>query len=204
MHGKPFSQACDNNKAPILEVIRDLFSDCDGVLEIGSGTGQHAVYFAEHLRHLVWIPSDRVENLEGIEMWRQESGLDNLRPALVLDVCQGDWPSVAADGVFSANTVHIMHWHEVQALFRGVSSLLPEGGNFVLYGPINYNNRYTSESNARFDAMLKNRDPGSGIRDFEDLNSLATGAGLVLEGDFDMPANNRLICWTRRHEASLS
>lgn len=197
-HGKPFSQACENNKAPILAVMEDQFASCRNILEIGSGTGQHAVYFAEHLPHLTWFPSDRAENLEGIEMWRAEAGLKNLRGAVVLDVRQKDWPVQEVDGVFTANTAHIMHWHEVEALFEGVGTLLPHGGAFVLYGPVNYHNRYTSHSNARFDAMLKNRDPGSGIRNFEDLNRLAAGGGMFLEGDFDMPANNRLICWIKQ------
>jgi cyclopropane fatty-acyl-phospholipid synthase-like methyltransferase len=199
MHRKPFSQACENNKDPILGVIKDLFADCKSVLEIGSGTGQHAVYFAEQLQHLTWFTSDRVENLAGIGMWLESAGLENLREPVALDVCQLVWPAIKVDAVYTANTVHIMHWHEVEALFEGVATLLPDGGVFVLYGPVNYQNQYTSDSNARFDVMLKTRDPESGIRNFEDLNRLADNAGLILKNDFDMPANNRIISWTKQH-----
>ena len=198
MHGKPFSQACENNKHPILGVIKDLFAGSDRVLEIGSGTGQHAVYFAEHLPHLTWFTSDRVENLAGIGMWLESAGLKNLRQPVALDVCQPVWPAVKVDAVYTANTVHIMHWHEVEALFEGIDALLPDDGVFVLYGPVNYHNQYTSDSNAHFDVMLKTRDPESGIRNFEDLNRLADKAGMILKDDFDMPANNRLICWIKQ------
>jgi len=198
MHNKPFSQACENNKAPILSVIKHLFATSRGVLEIGSGTGQHAVYFAEHLPHLTWFPSDRLENLTGIEMWLEEVGLENLKQPFVLDVCQQGWPAIEVDAVFTANTAHIMHWYEVEVLFKGVAELLPGDGVFALYGPVNYNNRYTSDSNAQFDVMLKTRDPESGIRNFEDLNCLAVGTGMILQDDFDMPANNRIICWRKQ------
>lgn len=197
LHDKPFSQACENNKAPILSVIKPLLSANSGVLEIGSGTGQHAVYFAEGLPHLTWHTSDRGENHAGISLWLEHADLKNLRPPVILDVCQQDWPDVNVDAVFTANTAHIMHWHEVEALFGGVAGLLPAAGIFLLYGPVNYNCQYTSESNARFDAMLKTRDPESGIRNFEDLNQLAVAAGMSLKDDFAMPANNRIICWTK-------
>lgn len=197
MHNKPFSQACENNKGHILAVIKDQFSAGSGVLEIGSGTGQHAVYFAQHMPYLTWYPSDRIENLAGIRMWLEGAGLENLRQPLALDVCQRDWPAIKVDAVFTANTVHIMHWHEVEVLFKRVSGLLPEGGIFALYGPVNYNNRYTSDSNAQFDIMLKTRDPESGIRNFEDLSRQAKDAGMLLKDDFDMPANNRIICWIK-------
>ena len=176
----------------------------EGVLEIGSGTGQHAVFFAERLPHLTWYTSDREENHAGIMLWLEDAVLNNLRPPVILDVCQQDWPDVKADAVFTANTAHIMHWHEVEALFNGVAGLLPEGGIFVLYGPVNYNHRYTSESNARFDAMLKNRDPDSGIRDYEDLNRLATAVGMSLKDDFAMPANNRIICWMKQQDPGVT
>lgn len=194
---KPFSQACESNKAPILTVIKNLFAASSGVLEIGSGTGQHAVYFAKHLSHLSWFTSDRIGNLAGIEMWLQEAGMKNLKQPLALDVCQQDWPTIMVDAVFTANTVHIMHWHEVEALFKGVAGLLPGGGVFAIYGPVKYNNQYTSDSNAQFDVRLKTHDPASGIRDFEDLNRLADNAKMVLLDDFDMPANNRIISWIK-------
>lgn len=194
---KPHSESCDQNRAPILEILLPLFADRCAVLEIGSGTGQHAVHFAAAMPHLVWHTSDRAENHAGIRLWLEEAGLANTRPPLLLDVAQPQWPRVEVDAVFSANTTHIMHWPEVVALFSGVGALLPSGGLFALYGPFNYGGRFTSESNARFDQWLKQRDPASGVRDFEALDALANGAGMSLLEDYAMPANNRILCWRR-------
>ncbi len=195
---KPYSEACDRNRDPILAVIQPLLAQCRAVLEVGSGTGQHAVYFAERLPHLLWYTSDRSENHSGITAWLVDAALDNLRPPLGLDVSQSPWPSLAVDAVFSANTAHIMHWDEVEDLFAGVGRLLPEGGLFMLYGPFNYQRSYTSDSNQRFDAWLKARDPHSGIRDFEDVDALARRSGMTLRDDIAMPANNRLLIWQKR------
>jgi len=195
---KPYAEACDRNRDPILAVIQPLLAECKAVLEIGSGTGQHAVYFAAKMPHLIWYPSDREEYHAGIELWRKEAALANVRPPLSLDVAQATWPDVAADAVFSANTTHIMHWPEVEAFFCGVGALLPNRGVFMLYGPFNYRQRYTSESNERFDGWLRSRDPLSGIRNFEDLDRLANRAGMVLRQDFAMPANNRILFWQKR------
>jgi cyclopropane fatty-acyl-phospholipid synthase-like methyltransferase len=195
---KPYSEACERNRDPILSVIQPLLAGCRAVLEIGSGTGQHAAYFAERMPHLLWHTSDREENHAGIEPWLADAGLANARPPLLLDVTQSVWPEVDADAVFSANTAHIMHWHEVESLFAGVGKLLPEQGVFLLYGPFNYNQAYTSESNERFDAWLKARDPLSGIRGFEDVDRLARRAGMVLRDDFTMPANNRILFWQKQ------
>jgi SAM-dependent methyltransferase len=194
---KPYSEACDRNRDPILAVIEPLLVECKAVLEIGSGTGQHAVYFAEKMPHLLWHTSDRDEYHQGIGQWLEEARLANLRPPLSLDVTRWPWPALAVDAVFSANTAHIMHWSEVEALFSGVGELLPENGFFLLYGPFNYEGRYTSDSNERFDARLKSRDPLSGIRDFEALVRLASRAGLLLRQDFAMPANNRILFWEK-------
>ena len=195
---KPYSEACERNGDPILAMIQPVLTRCRAVLEIGSGTGQHAVYFAGRMPHLLWHTSDRQENHPGIELWIAEAGMENLPPPLVLDVAQSPWPEVAVDAVFSANTAHIMHWPEVEALFVGVGKLLPEQGVFLLYGPFNYNQAYTSESNERFDGWLKARDPLSGIRNFEDVDRLARQAGMVLREDFAMPANNRLLFWQKQ------
>lgn len=195
---KPYSEACDRNGAPILAVIQPLLSGCRALLEIGSGTGQHAVYFAERMPHLLWHTSDREENHAGIRSWLAEAGAANLRSPLSLDVSQSSWPTPAVDAVFSANTAHIMHWDEVEAMFAGVGRLLPDGGMFLLYGPFNYNHAYTSESNERFDGWLKARDPLSGIRDFEDVDRLARRAKMALRDDFAMPANNRLLHWQKQ------
>jgi len=197
MMNKPFSQACLNNRAPILAAIEPLLARSQAVLEIGSGTGQHAVYFAAQLPHLIWHTSDLAANHSGIRLWLEEAALVNIRPPFELDVVRSIWPSLLVDAVFSANTAHIMHWDEVEALVRGCGGLLPNGGLLMLYGPFNYDNCYTSPSNARFDQWLKARDPHSGIRNFEDLDRLARWAGMVFRADHAMPANNRLLCWEK-------
>lgn len=194
---KPFSQACENNKGPILEVLREVFARPARVVEIGSGTGQHAVHFGTHLPHLVWQPTDVADNLPGIRAWLAEAGLGNVREPLELDVAAAPWPVAAADGAFSANTAHIMAWEEVAGMFRGLGALLPPGAAFCLYGPFAYGGSHTSASNARFDDQLRSRDPRMGIRDLSDLEPAAGAAGFRLEADHAMPANNRTLVWRR-------
>ena len=196
---KPYAEACDQNRDPILAVIEPLFASCRRVLEIGSGTGQHAVYFARRMPHLTWYTSDLPEYHPGILQWLDEAGLPNTPPPLTLDVTQSEWPQLSVDAAFSANTAHIMDWTAVQAMFRGVGELLPPGGAFALYGPFNYGGQYTSESNARFDQWLKARDPASGIRDFEALDDLAGAVAMELEQDYPMPVNNRTLVWRKRN-----
>ncbi len=193
---KPYSESCDQNREPILAVLRQVLTSPGELLEIGSGTGQHAVYFGAELPHLTWQTSDRPEYLPGIRMWLAEAGLANVREPLELDVAK-PWPVSRADAVYSANTAHIMSWPEVEQFIAGVGRILAPGGVFCLYGPFNYGGQFTSESNARFDAWLKARDPLSGVRDFEALDELATAAGLSLLHDFAMPANNRTLVWRR-------
>ncbi len=195
---KPFSEACEQNKGAILEVLREAFHQGSRVLEIGSGTGQHAAFFPAALPHLQWLPSDRAENLEGIRLWVKEARLANVAAPVELDVNVAPWPVQRVDGVFSANTVHIMDETSVAAMFAGVGRLLEGGGTFVLYGPFNYGGHYTSDSNARFDQLLKARDPAMGIKAFEDLEVLAAAAGMELADDHAMPANNRTLVWCRR------
>ncbi|MCW8891598.1 MAG: class I SAM-dependent methyltransferase [Sedimenticola sp.] len=194
---KPYSESCDQNREPILSVIQPLFANATAVLEIGSGTGQHAVFFAEKMPHLTWHTSDCPEYHDGIKLWLAEAGRPNVQSPLVLDVSRSAWPEVVVDGVFSANTAHIMHWRDVEAMMAGVGQLLPSGGLFALYGPFNYNGQFSSESNARFDGWLKSRDPGMGVRDFEAVNTLAKTAGMQLEKDYEMPVNNRILCWKK-------
>lgn len=194
---KPFAESCEENKRPILDVLRIEFAGVKRVLEIGSGTGQHAVYFAEHLPHLVWQTSDVIDYHAGIQAWLGEARLPNVRAPLTLDVRRDAWPAERFNGVFSANTTHIMGWPEVEAMFAGIGLTLEAGGRFCLYGPFNYGGKFTTESNARFDQWLKARDPGSGVRDFEDLDRLARAAGLRLYRDYAMPANNRTLVWVR-------
>jgi SAM-dependent methyltransferase len=194
---KPYSEACERNQVPILEVLQVAFADRAKVLEIGSGTGQHAVHFARHLPHLTWRPSDREDNIAGIGLWRQEAGLPNLLEPIILDIDDVRWLDSGADAVFTANTLHIVSWPRVQRLFERVGTLLPSSGVLVVYGPFKYGGVHTSESNARFDLMLRQRDPRSGIRDFEKVNELAAAQGLMLAEDYAMPANNRTVVWVR-------
>lgn len=193
----PFSEACERNKAPILEVLRAAFADRSKVIEIGSGTGQHAVHFARHLPYLVWQPSDREENLAGIRLRVGAAALANLFEPIALDIDDAAWPETGADAVFTANTLHIVSWPQVLRLFERAAALLPSGGVFAAYGPINYAGVHTSESNARFDSMLRERDPSSGIRDFEQLENLAARQRLERIRDCAMPANNRTVVWRK-------
>jgi Protein of unknown function (DUF938) len=190
---KPYSQACENNKTPILAILRDIFSQPVTVWEIGSGTGQHACYFASELPHLVWQPTDLPENHSGIDAWRDGVQLPNLNPPLALDVSNPVWPCESMDAVFTANTLHIMSWTNVETLFERFQTVLNPMANVCIYGPFNYNGNYTSESNANFDQLLKSRDPLSGIRDIEAVLDLAESAELRLLKDNAMPANNRLL-----------
>jgi uncharacterized protein DUF938 len=194
---KPFSQACENNKRAILAVLQEAFANVDRVLEIGSGTGQHAVFFAESMPWLRWQPSDRAENLPGIRAWCKAAGLRNLADPLELDVTAVQWAIASTSAVFSANTAHIMSWSSVELFIAGVGARLDSGGVFCLYGPFNYDGRYTSASNAQFDAWLHSRDPFSAIRDFEAIERLAQAAGLALDADHAMPANNRTLVWRK-------
>lgn len=193
----PWSQACENNKVPILTVLQDVFRDVGQVLEIGSGTGQHARFFAEHLPHLRWQPSDLPERLAGIEMWRSDYEGGNLLAPIALDVTRDDWGAAVPAGVFTANTLHIMPWSAVCGLFGGLGRAAPAASRLCVYGPFNYGGDYTSPSNARFDAWLSTTHPGGGIRDFAAVNELAAAAGYDLLADHAMPANNRCLVWER-------
>jgi SAM-dependent methyltransferase len=194
---KPFSGACERNKDPILAVLREAFADRTMVLEIGSGTGQHAVHFAAALPHLIWQPTDVAENVPGMRLWCEEARLPNLLEPFALDLNADPWPDTGCDAVFTANTLHIVSWPEVQTLFDRIGRILPRSGAVAIYGPFNYGGRHTSESNARFDLMLRSRDPRSSIRNFEDVDALARAQGLQLVRDVAMPANNRTLVWRR-------
>ena len=202
---KPFSESCEQNKEVILKVIRPLLSSRQSLLEIGSGTGQHAIYFAQAMPHLQWYTSDRSEALNGIQMWLDEFCIDgklaNIHSPVLLDVTQKNWPELEIDAIFTANTLHIMHWNEVQKFFQQAAALLDSGGIMLIYGPFNYQGQYTSESNEHFDGWLKDRDPQSGIRDFSALDELAVNNGLKLLDDYQMPANNRILCWQKEHDS---
>jgi hypothetical protein len=194
---KPFSESCVQNRAPILAVLREVFADRSTVLEIGSGTGQHAVDFAAALPHLRWQTADVLPHHAGIQLWLDEAALPNVLPPIALDVNQKAWRRGRYDAVFSANTLHIMSWPEVGQFFAGVGAVLAPDGMLVVYGPFNYQGAFTSGSNARFDVWLKSRDPVSGVRDFEAVDALARAQRLVLQQDVAMPANNRTLVWKR-------
>lgn len=194
---KQFSESCVQNQNPILNIIKLLLVNASTVLEIGSGTGQHAVFFAKQMPHLTWQASDQSQYLPSVNAWINEASLDNLPGAIKLDVTEL-WVDTKVDAIFSANTTHIMSWEMVIDFFNGVGYSLDTGGVFILYGPFNYNGQYTSQSNANFDLWLKDRDPRSAIRDFEALNQLAQKAGLSLSKDYAMPANNRILHWVKQ------
>lgn len=193
---KPFSEPSERNKGPILERLREIFDKPARILEIGSGTGQHAVHFGAALPHLRWQTSDLPASHPGIRAWLDEAGLPNVLAPITLDVA-GPWPDLAYDGVYTANTLHIVAWGLGEKLIAGAGRLLNAGGRLVIYGPFNYCGAFTSESNARFDDWLRTRDPASGIRDFEDVAQCAESSGLRLEADYAMPANNRLLVFIK-------
>ncbi len=193
----PFSQACENNKHVIADVLRDAFADAKRVLEIGSGTGQHAVHFGLSFPHLTWQPSDIGDRLDGLRARIDLEASGNVAPPVELDVATDPWPVEEVDGVFSANCVHIISWDLVVHFFRGVGQVLGPNGTLCLYGPFKYGGEFTTESNAQFDLWLKARDLESGVRDFEEIDRLAQEQGLLLQRDHAMPANNQLLVWRR-------
>ncbi|MBX3691304.1 DUF938 domain-containing protein [Dokdonella sp.] len=198
MSAKPFAAACERNREPILGVLREAYAGRRHVLEIGSGTGQHAVHFAAAMPWLSWQTSERAENLAGIRAWLDDAALANTPAPLELDVAAGPWPSSRFDAVFSANTLHIMAWPEVEALFAHLPDVTAAGAVLAIYGPFNLDGRYTSDSNAAFDAHLKQRSPHMGLRDLADVDALAERAGFGRVADHALPANNRCVLWRRR------
>ena len=191
---KPHAPATARNRDPILAVLREIYADRHRVLEIGSGTAEHAVHFAAALPHLVWQASDRAECLPGMRMWLDEAALPNTPPPIVLDV-NGEWPDARYDAVFSAHTLHILHWDEDERLFARLPSVLEPDALVAIYGPYNRDGRYTTGSNAAFDASLKSADPLRGLRDVADVDRLARAAGLTLVDERAMPANNLMLVW---------
>lgn len=194
---KPFSQACENNKQPILKILSSLFANKKHILEIGSGTGQHGVYFAKNLPSLTWQTSDLPINHPGINQWIDDCSLSNIKRPLAIDLTRAQPLSANIDAIFTANTLHIISWPLVQNLFDMVGKQLTTNGILCIYGPFNYQGKYTSESNANFDLWLKSRNELSGIRDFEAVCQLATQAGLSFEEDIEMPANNRMLLFKK-------
>ncbi|MEH6580591.1 MAG: DUF938 domain-containing protein [Halioglobus sp.] len=193
----PFSQACENNKRPILTVLEQVFADRRVVLELGSGSGQHATWFADHMPWLRWQPTDVAANVPGLRPRCEAYGGDNLLPVQTLDVSHSTWPVSVPDAVFTANSLHIMPFSAVQGLFTALASRAEADTVLVIYGPFNYAGAYSSESNARFDQWLSQQHPLSAIRHFEEVDGLAEAAGFCLQHDHAMPANNRLLVWRK-------
>lgn len=177
-------------------MLREHFADRRDVLEIGSGTGQHAVHFAAAMPWLSWQCTERAEHLAGIRLWLDEAALPNTPAPLELDVA-GRWPEHRYDAVFSANTLHIMGWPEVETMFARLPDVTTADALLVVYGPFNYEGRPTSDSNAAFDSWLKERGAHMGIRDAEAVGALAAKAGFRLVADIAMPSNNRCLVWRR-------
>ena len=193
---KPHAPAAERNAAPILAELSSRFARARRVLEIGSGTGQHAVHFAAALDHLTWLTSDLPGHHPGIRAWLDQAALPNIEPPLTLDVLE-PWPELPAfDAAFTANTLHIMPWDGIPATFSGLAERLPPHAPFIVYGPFAYAGAHTAPSNARFDAQLRAADPRMGVRDVVDLRGAADGL-FELEADVPMPANNRLLVWRR-------
>ena len=199
----PSAPACLRNRDPILQVIKPILANASNVLEIGSGTGEHAIYFAEHLPHLVWHPSDLRCNHDIINAWITRSQLPNVMPPIELDAAVPGWllsPEAERkiDAIFTANTFHIIAWELCLALLKHTAEVFKKNdegkaGDLLIYGPFNFGGQYSSESNEKFDQWLKNRDPQSAIRNFETVAEEAAAVGFSLVADHEMPANNRLL-----------
>lgn len=195
---KPYSAACDRNKAPILDVLKKFITKDDrNLLEVGSGTGQHAVYMAPFFPLLNWYPTDVKENLPGMQLWFDEYQVSNIQAPLILKVGVDQFPAMDIDVIYTANTFHIMSWQECLILMDMMSRKLRKGGRVLIYGPFKYNDQFTSSSNEAFDLQLKQRQPLSGIRSFEHINQFMKEHGLVLRCDQSMPANNQLLVFAR-------
>ena len=195
---KPFSEACERNRTPILDVLKTVITTRDlRLLEIGSGTGQHAVYFAPEFAWLEWHPTDALKDFRGMNMWFDEARISTIQKPVRLDVATDDFPKVKFDVVYTANTLHIMDWKECKSLFKLLGHRLREGSRAVIYGPFKYGGVHTSESNEAFDVVLKERNPKSGIRNFEDVLLQMEKNGFELLADHQMPANNHCLVFNR-------
>ncbi len=193
----PFSAACERNKDVILEVIHPSLQAVSSVLEIGSGTAQHAIHFASAFPNVEWQTSDREEYLPGIHAQLENAKLPNVLRPLILDVNQAHWvPNQKRYPlIYTANTLHIMAWSDVCQFFAGLGEVVEESAQIIVYGPFKYQGTFTSESNAQFDESLRSRGVGSAIRDFEAVDELAQASGFRLQSDHKMPANNQCLIW---------
>lgn len=196
IHNK--TSAVDRNKGPILNVLKDIIDDLKlRVFEVGSGSGEHAAFFANHFKNIVWTTSDRLTNHPKIIETLKAAKLPNLRGPLEFEIGKDEFPKYTYDIVFTANTFHIMSWKQCKNLMKMLGHRLREGSQVIIYGPFNYNNEFTSKSNEEFDQYLKAQDPLKGIRSFEDVNKSMLKNGFTLYKDYEMPANNRMLVYTR-------
>ena len=192
-----FSAASENNKHAILSCLVDLLTEKSEVLEIGSGSGQHAIFFAKRLPNLNWQTSELAGGIDALEENIRQYAPDNVLSPVMLDVCEHPWPISKKSTIYTANTLHIMPWAAVVHLFKGVGETLEQNGLLCIYGPFKYSGDFTTQSNANFDQWLKTNNPESGLRDFERVNDLAIDQGMSLVNDFSMPANNQLLVFKR-------
>ena len=197
MSGIPYSSAAERNRQPILDQLCRWLPARGTVLEIGSGTGQHATFFSGNLPGLFWQPSDRDVNLPGLETCFEAESNERILPLMQLDVIADPWPERTYEAAYSANTAHIMSWQAVVAMFAGVSSHLLPLAKFCLYGPFNIDGCFTSDSNAAFDAHLRAEDSKMGIRDMAEIESLANLHHMKLEHKLPMPANNFMLVFRK-------
>ena len=193
----PVAEACLRNQRPILDVLGKYLPASATVLEVGSGTGQHAAFMTEHLPGIRWQPTEVRERLPEVRLWHQHCNREGFLAPLELDVSQDIWPTRDADAVFSANVVHFVSWPEVENLFRGAQRILRPGGLLILYGPYNYDGQFTSEGNIALDQWLRERNPDSGIKDFEQVVVLGRRHNLFLRADEEMPSNNRTLVFQK-------
>ena len=194
MNSRPYAESCDQNREPIREILEKFAGNAETLLEIGSGTGQHAIYFAQCFPSIAWQTSDLAENHDGIQAWIDDSGLENVQSPLLLNA-NDPWPVQKYDILYTANTIHIMSEKDVIAFFNQCGGCMHDESCLIMYGPFNYQGQYTSASNERFDQWLKQRDNLSGIKNFEWLQELGKKSGLNCTHDFKMPANNRILVW---------
>ena len=197
MTGKPTAPAASRNTAAILDVLSSELAEACDVLEIGSGTGQHAVAMAAAMPQLVWQTSDLDAHHAGIEAWINDAGLDNVRDPITLDVLTAELPPEHYDAVFSANTAHIMSFGAVEKMFALVATTLRPSGLFCLYGPFREQGSFSTDSNAAFHRSLTASDPAMGIRDLEALDELAATGRMQRARRYAMPANNLLVVWQK-------
>ncbi len=188
---REFYPATDRNRDPILAILRELLAIPGTVLEIGSGSGQHAWYFAKHLPHVRWQPSDaEPERFASIEAWQAHEPFDNLLPPIGIDAAREHWPVDAVDAMFCANVIHIAPWSVTMGLLRGAGKHLRPGGQLITYGPYRIDGRHTAPSNESFDVDLRRRNPDWGVRDLEAVVAEALSRGLRFVKRYAMPANN--------------